>query len=212
MGLLAIGIVGCGGNGSKGQDVGAGQQPDIPQIEEDLSQPGTNDAASIIRPGCGEYCQNAGGYGGGGGVISAVEFITTGSLTLLEDGTVPIKLACRLPVPCRGALLLDSEEDTGLPAGPTEHAGSLGRIDLDLGANQTRVLAIELSDAAREFVESRELVQVNLTADTGLVPPCEDIPALVSQCDEFTSAPEYEPSFGDGIERVQTLSVPLTTW
>lgn len=97
-------IAGCDGSSSST----AGQNGNT-------GTPGTSTAtkgpAGMVRLGCGQYCQQAGGYGGGPATPNMTKILTT-QVTVLPDGTVPITVECLFRQPCLGALLLGSADSS----------------------------------------------------------------------------------------------------
>jgi hypothetical protein len=119
------------------------------------------------------------------------------------DGYIPVTLTCNLPVVCEGALLLDTS-----PLGDDSFSS---RSDLLVDAGTTRTISVPLSAAALEYLKSHGPVTLPVTADNGLVPPCEEIPQLAAECAEFTSAPDYEFADGDGITRLVVAQLTVST-
>jgi len=162
----------------------------------------TKPAPTASRLGCGTYCRNAGGYGAPENAHQpAVTFVVSGTVVPDADGYIPVTLTCNLPALCEGALSADSR--------PLGDDSSSSRSDLLVDAGTTRTIGVPLSAAALEYLKSHGPVTLSVTADNGLVPPCEDIPQLAAGCAEFTAAPDYEFADGDGITRlvVANLSV-----
>jgi hypothetical protein len=134
----------------------------------------TNGPAGMVRLGCGTYCQQAGGYGGGG-TPNMTKILTT-QVTALPDGTVPITVECLFQQPCRGALLLDSGDPSTDPVCQTPEAAggqtamvqaTWGRSDLDVPAQTTRTLGVTLSPCAFGLLSQRGTLKVTVTADSG---------------------------------------------
>ena len=131
----------------------------------------TNGPAGMVRLGCGQYCQQAGGYGGGPATPNMTKILTT-QVTVLRDGTVPITVECLFRQPCLGALLLGSAGSSTAsvcqkPAVPGGVAGWWGQSDLDVSARTTRILGVTLSPCARGLLSRRGTVKVLVTADSG---------------------------------------------
>ena len=123
----------------------------------------------MVRPGCSQYCLQAGGYGGGG-TPNMTKILTT-QVTALPDGTVAITVKCLFRQPCRGALLLSSgDSSTDLvcqtPAVPGAVVGWWGQSDLDVSARTTRILGLTLSPCARGLLSRRGTLKVLVTADS----------------------------------------------
>jgi hypothetical protein len=95
------------------------------------------------RLGCGAYCQNAGGYGGGeeGEVLMRIE--TRGRVAPV-DGTVPVGLTCLRSEPCKGAILIS--------AGAPDFV-DVGRSDLQVDGGSTATIAVPMSPEAIAALE-----------------------------------------------------------
>lgn len=130
----------------------------------------TNGPAGMVRLGCGQYCMQAGGYGGGPATPNMTKIRTT-QVTALPDGTVPITIECLFREPCLGALLLDSgDRSTDSVCQTPAVAGSQsvwwGQSDLDVAAHTTRILGVTLSPCALGLLSQRGTLQVVVTADS----------------------------------------------
>lgn len=161
--IAAAMIAGCDGSSSStaGQDGNTGNHG---------NSAATNRPAGMVRLGCGEYCQQAGGYGGGPATPNMTKILTT-QVGVLRDGTVPITVECLFRQPCRGALLLDSgDSSTDLMCHKPAVAGSQiawwGQSDLDVPAHTTRILGVTLSPCARGLLSQRGTVKVLVIADS----------------------------------------------
>jgi hypothetical protein len=126
----------------------------------------------MVRLGCGEYCLQAGGYGGGSSAPQLTRILTT-QVTALPDGTVPIAIDCLFRQPCLGALNLSEGDSAFVSACQTPAvAGSLivwwGQSDLDVPAHQTRTLGVTLSPCALRLLSQQRGLKVVVTADSGL--------------------------------------------
>ena len=143
----------------------------------------------VARLGCHQYCQQAGGYGGGGPPVpKLMRIVTTGTVAALKDGTVPIELSCVFARPCSGALLLNS-----VSTGPTQAIDVQGRSDLLVAAHGTRTIGVLLSPGSLGLLRAGR-VKVSVTADSGqTVSPLPVSQRLkldpVTQKDIFLSAP-----------------------
>jgi len=135
-----------------------------------------------LRLGCGTFCQNAGGYGGGLTAvpeIPAATVVSNGTVTPAADGYLPVTVECDLPVQCSGALSLDLKPfGMSSPQLPT----TVGRSDLLLDGGATRTFGLLLPPVA----------------DSRQVHPCPQIPQLAARCAHIAQA----NGFGDGIDRV----------
>jgi hypothetical protein len=110
------------------------------------------------RLGCGVYCQNAGGYGGGeeGEILMRIE--TRGRVAPV-DGTVPVELRCLLSKPCKGAIIISSK--------PPEFV-DVGRSDLVVEGGSTTTIAVPMSPEAIAALErGGGRLRVHIIADYG---------------------------------------------
>jgi hypothetical protein len=146
LGLALVALAGCGGDSENG-----------PSDDQD-SQP--------ARLGCGEYCQQAGGYGGGSAGGPMVSIDTGRRVEALPDGSVPITMTCLFPATCEGAVLA------------TSHGSSIsvegGRSDLLVEAGSSRTIAVPLTQPDRQVLEQAGEVKVVVTAD--IFPTLETLP------------------------------------
>jgi hypothetical protein len=156
------------------------------------TSPPPSSASGEVRLGCGSYCQNAGGYGGGGTGLPAVTIVSTGTVTADADGYVPVTLTCNLPVQCRGRLSVYSQAETTDPAtGNAIHPTLGGQSDLLVDRGATRTFGIPLGAGAIAFLRSHGPATVDVTADNGLVPLCDQIPQPAG-CVEMTQPPNWD--------------------
>jgi hypothetical protein len=146
---------GCGANCANGGAVGA-PNPNA-----------AGSSASVL--GCHQYCKQAGGYGGGGGPSTpAMKILTSGTVAVAANGSVPIRLQCKLSTPCQGALLIDVGSACAATHGPTTQ----DRSDLAVDAGATRTIAVPLSSCTLSLVRRRGQVPAGVTADSGASPAC----------------------------------------
>jgi hypothetical protein len=147
LGFALIALAGCG----------ADSEPEAPDGQS---------AEDPARLGCGEYCQQAGGYGGGsvGGPMVSID--TTRRVEALPDGSVPITMTCLFPATCEGAVLLTSDV-TPIPA-------EGGRSDLLVDADSSRTIAVPLTQPDRQALEQNGQLEVVVTAD--IFPTLETLP------------------------------------
>jgi hypothetical protein len=129
----------------------------------------TSGPEGMVRLGCGEYCLQAGGYGGGG-TPNMTKILTT-KVTALPDGTVAITVECLFQQPCRGALLLGSGDNSTAsvcqtPAVVGSQVVWWGQSDLDVPAQMTRILGVTLSPCAFGLLSQRGTLHVLVTADS----------------------------------------------
>jgi hypothetical protein len=177
-----------------------------------LAVVGCGGSSSVSHLGCGQYCQQAGGYGGAPAGRRVIDVLTTGTVVPLSDGTVPVELHCVIPVPCQGALNLGPSAPnlvTACAAASSSRVAYWAQSDLVVGANSTRVLGIVLTPCARRLLRQYRALTVDLTADSGQVPSCKKIPQLVSECRKFMSSPRSTPDQGDGLIRIVSERIKL---
>lgn len=174
--LLVIAVAmtaGCGdgtATSTAGQNSNTGVSAGRGQTGNTGNSAATSGPVGMVRLGCGEYCLQAGGYGGGG-TPNMTKILTT-QVTALPDGTVPITVQCLFEQPCLGALLLDSgDRSTEFVCQSPAVAGSRsvvwGQSDLDVPAQTTRILGVTLSPCAFGLLSQHGTLQVLVTADSG---------------------------------------------
>jgi hypothetical protein len=155
-----------------GQDATTGTSASSGQT----SSPGTpdNSAATndMVRLGCGEYCLQAAGYGGGGGTPNMTRIWTT-QVTALPDGTVAITVECLFQQDCLGRLFLDSGDSTTdsvclTPAVAGRVSVLWGQSDLEVPAQTTLTFGVTLSPCAFDLLSQSGTLQVAVTADSSL--------------------------------------------
>jgi hypothetical protein len=130
----------------------------------------TDGSAGMVRLGCGQYCLQAGGYGGDGSTPNMTKILTT-QVTALPDGTVAITVECLFRQPCLGALLLASGDSSTESACHTRAvAGSglawWGQSDLYVPAHTRWTLGVTLSPCALGLLSQRGILKVWVTADS----------------------------------------------
>ncbi len=190
--LVVGGLAACGGSGRSGGS-------------------GGGSTTTVVHLGCHQFCQQAGGFGGGPAGRPVVRFDTQGELAPGSDGTVTLTQTCLLPVRCAGALLLGPASDA-LDTVCKPFFGQVdwwGQSDLGIPARATQSLAVPLSPCAREQVAKRGRVRMFVTADVGLVPACSKIPALAAACHRFVTSPGHTPDEGDGLNRLVSGDITL---
>jgi hypothetical protein len=110
------------------------------------------------RLGCGVYCQNAGGYGDGGGGEILMRIETRGRVAPV-DGAVPVELTCLLSKPCKGAILISSSPPDSV---------EVGRSDLLVEGGSTATIAVPMSlDAIAALERGGGRLRAYITADYG---------------------------------------------
>jgi hypothetical protein len=158
VGLVTLGfLASCGGNqSSSSQSSAAAGTPADPTT---TTQPPS--ASGEVRPGCGTYCQSAGGIGGDEGPGQpAVTIVSSGIVTVEADGYVPVTLTCDLRVQCRGALVL------ALMRG-TDQGLANSKSDLVVDAGATATLGVRLSAEALGWLQSHGRAHFLVIADSG---------------------------------------------
>ena len=159
----------------------------------------TTVAASTVveRLGCSVYCQNAGGYGGGGDPLEpALKVTSSGTVAVLPDGTVPISVSCLVAVTCRGALILGLRDDAGRVL--RDRWVELARSDLLVEANQTAVLGVPLTSQQVSFVIASGL-EVDISGDGFLTATCTHVVAPRHKCTRFNAPPSVDPTTGQEV-------------
>jgi hypothetical protein len=205
LGMLGF-LVACAGGTSSSNRTSAAMSSSASQASASLStnsNPPTSTALASgvggeLRPGCGTYCQSAGGYGAPGekGTI-AVTVVSSGTVTLDPDGFLPLVLTCNLPVQCGGTIQICIAD------GRTAGMGmSCGRTDEALEAGATQTVGIPMPTAALGFLQSHVPTSASLTVDNARVPDCQQIPQLAADCAQTVAALPADHPRGDGIIRM----------
>jgi hypothetical protein len=145
--LLLAGAAACGG----------GTQPPLGAAPGAADQTTAPAAPQPERLGCSDYCQTAGGYGAAPSDLEAIVTVTTdGPVTVADDGTVGLRISCRVDVDCKGAILT-------LPVGSS--AFDNGRCDLDVPAQGKRYLAVPLPPSVLQALGPGDSLEVGITLD-----------------------------------------------
>lgn len=138
----AAGVGGCGGQVSRSTTAS------VPPV----SSPPVASVPAGVTLGCHQYCEQAGGYGGGQAGRPSWDYVkidTTGTISPVHDA-VPVTVTCVMPDPCRGAILLS-------PALPADvDVINVGRSDLFVKARATVTIAVPLSSAGLQAVKTRD--------------------------------------------------------
>jgi len=129
--------------------------------------------ATVEAVGCHQYCQQAGGYGGGaeGRLYMRVE--TSGTVVPLS-GALPIEVTCLLPHACRGAILVSASSPS---------FADVGRADLSVEGKSTATIAVPLSEAGLDALDNkRGRLPVEIIADYGNpeCPPRSILPCVAT--------------------------------
>jgi hypothetical protein len=159
----------AGQDGTTGTSASSGQtsHPGTPD-----NSTATNEPADMVRLGCGEYCLQAAGYGGGGGGTPMTKIWTT-QVTALPDGTVAITVECLFQQDCLGRLFLNSGDSSTefvcqTPAVVGSESVLWGQSDLEVPAQTTLTFGVTLSPCAFDLLSQSGTLQVAVTADSGL--------------------------------------------
>jgi hypothetical protein len=130
--------------------------------DEQVPAPGGTASEEVApeRLGCGAYCENAGGYGGGeeGEILMRIE--TRGRVAPVDDA-VPVEVTCLLSEPCNGAILISS-------SGSSPNYVDVGRSDLVVEGRSTATIAVPMSaDGIRALERGGGRLRVAVFADYG---------------------------------------------
>jgi hypothetical protein len=114
----------------------------------------------VVRPGCNQYCQQAGGYGAGPGHQRPAIKILTRTAHLTPDGSsISIDVKCVFHNTCQGAMLVSLLNPPG---------SELGRCDLSLGAHKSETVQVPLTAAGSQALgQQGSPVKLAVTADAG---------------------------------------------
>ncbi|MCV7351141.1 hypothetical protein H7K15_13520 [Mycobacterium parmense] len=208
--VAALGIAGslaaCGGGTNSSSGTPAATSSSTSQASASLPTISSASAPTALasggvgelRPGCGTYCQNAGGYGAPGEHgVEAVTIVSRGTVTLDPDGFLPLTLTCNLPVQCTGAILVCTGDGSKL----STMAMGCGRAEEMLDGGATQTVGVPLPTPALGFLQSRGLAAASVTVDNRGVPDCQQIPQLAAQCAKTVEALPADHPRGDGIIR-----------
>jgi hypothetical protein len=159
--LLASGLASCGADRA------------APTTERP-SRTARNAPPAVVAAGCHQYCQQAGGYGGGQDGRPATDYVrihNPGPVALRGDA-VPITVTCLDRAPCRGAILLGPALASDLPI-------ELGRSDLDVGSKRTQTIVVPVPPAGLRAIRNRHggRFPIEVLADFG-DPTCPGDSAL----------------------------------
>ncbi len=182
------GLVACSGKPASSPsppiDSSGGSASSLPQpVVPSSAAPAS---ATEVRLGCGEYCQNAGGYGGavpmGRTPVDAMQ-VVEGAVSVDADGYVPVTLTCLVPATCQGAVLLhidghSSSEYCG--GGKYIHDGC---SELFVDANSTRTIWVPFAPESLAYARTHSPVTVEVEAEANQ-PGCVDLPQL-GGCDKI---------------------------
>lgn len=164
--VLVIAAAVTAGCGARTTSSTAGQNGNVGTPGKSAAR---NRPAGMVRLGCGQYCQQAGGYGGGG-TPNMTKILTT-QVTAVPDGTVAITIKCLFRQACLGALLLSSGDNPAdlacqTPAVVGSQVAWWGQSDLDVPAQTTRTLGVTLSPCVLGLLSRRGTLKVSVIADS----------------------------------------------
>jgi len=91
------------------------------------------------HPGCGKFCRQAGGFGGGPSTKVPVK-IRSQEIRVDRDGIIGIRAYCTLSRTCDGAILVDGHV-------------SYGRADLRIPAHKTRTVYVAVPSKGRRYLK-----------------------------------------------------------
>ena len=145
---------------------------------------GASTSSPVVRLGCHQYCQSAGGYGAGGPVKPpAAKVLSPGTITVLPGGIVPVTVRCLLSKPCLGAIVLDSD-----PA--CSNLAESGRSDLAVEGQSTRTIGVPLSSCQGSLLRERGQLEAGIIVDShgGRGPVCGQYECLAGRMVVLRSA------------------------
>jgi hypothetical protein len=120
--------------------------------------PTASEEVAPQRLGCGEYCQHAGGYGGGAEGEILMRIDTRGRVAPVHDA-VPVELTCLLSEQCKGAILVFGSEPEFV---------EVGRSDLLVEGGSTATIAVPMfPDAIAAVARGGGQLRAHITADYG---------------------------------------------
>jgi hypothetical protein len=93
------------------------------------------------RSGCGKYCRQAGGFGGGPDDPPPVVRIPSQKLRVDRFGQIGVRATCARDRKCVGAILVDSSN------------ASYGRANLVIRAHKTRRVWVDVPRKARRYLK-----------------------------------------------------------
>ena len=121
---------------------------------------------SAAHLGCDQFCQQAGTPQGDGPPATDIRIDTRGTILPLSDGTIPITVTCRASRACSsGSLLImgpfnDAVHSQSVECAPTD--ACMGRSNLVVAAHSTRTIAVPLTAAGRQLLDTHRRVGVSV--------------------------------------------------
>lgn len=131
--------------------------------------------------GCGKYCQQAGGYGGGEEGKSLMRIKTKGTVAV-KDGALPIEVTCLTDDPCRGAVMVSMGDDVGFDKIP--------RGDLLVDGKTSATILVAMTKSALKALETAGgRMRASIFADYGdpKCPPGSILPCVAFRDVTITS-------------------------
>jgi hypothetical protein len=127
---------------------------------------------SSTRPGCHQYCLNAGSIGGGFSRVMTTVLVSR--IKVLHDGNVPVTLRCDYTADCAGALLIGDDDPISLhnpcrqvnAVQGARTAGWWAQSDLSVSAGAARTIGMSLSSCARQLLAQKGTLRAVVTAET----------------------------------------------
>jgi hypothetical protein len=126
----------------------------------------TAKASPPVAAGCGKFCRQAGGFGGGPPPGQVPVSVPSQEIAVTGDGVAGVRVTCRLARRCVGAILLSNLQ--------LEY----GRADLGVPPHGTRVVGVRLSEAGRRYLE-RQRRDPRVFATVPLI--YEDVPLSIGR-------------------------------
>jgi hypothetical protein len=121
----------------------------------------TNNGGDFL--GCGKFCRQAGEYGDPGEEGKNPVELVDPKIALVDE-RMSVKVHCVISNPCRGSILI-LQTDAG--------SAELGRSDLEVDGNGSRIIAVDLSDEGRTAIGQSQQVDATVYLDLGA--DCPDV-------------------------------------
>ena len=96
------------------------------------------------RPGCGRFCRQAGGFGGGGPHKTYV-LVRSQKIRVARDRIFGVRATCLLNHRCVGAILVDSPNPCCEPDNIAHGVSRYGRANLRIPAHETRKVLVGIT-------------------------------------------------------------------
>lgn len=125
----------------------------------------STESQALEHPGCRQYCQTAGGYGGDDSDHPGlVEIAVDDPVVPLPDGTIPVQITCSTDLDCEGAVIVAFSSFDDM----SEYGDTDGRCDLFVEAGRSQILAVPLSEPIIAALNETAEAHLIITADAGL--------------------------------------------